>query len=56
MPYVFPYENVFIVGVSLLILVLLIVRVILRKRQQEQEQIHKQTSDSPARTDRQPMV
>lgn len=56
MAYVFPYENVFVAGMGLLILVLLVVRVVLRKRQYAQEASMEESSMSPKRTDREPMV
>lgn len=56
MAYVFPYENVFVAVVGLLILVLLVVRVVLRKRQLTQERSVEMSSVSVKRTDHEPMV
>ena len=56
MTYMFPYENVFVTGVGLLILVLLVARVVIRKRQQAQEESMERSSLSPKRTDHEPMV
>ncbi len=56
MSYVFPYENVFVVGVGLLILALLVVRVVLRKRQFAQEQSAELASQSSDQSDHKPLV
>lgn len=56
MPYVFPYEQVFVVGVALLILVLLAVRVVLRKRQLAQEGSVDRFSEPADPADHHPMV
>jgi len=56
MAYVFPYENVFVAGVGLLILALLVGRMFLRKRQLAQEKTAEIPSRSSDHSDHQPLV